>query len=66
VVNGETGIVCEEESVRCLADAIERFLADPVFRDRCGANARMRYVRLYSPEVVRPVWERFFLLGQVN
>ncbi len=66
VVNEETGIVCEEESSRCLSDAIERFLADTGFRDGCGNNARIRYERLYSPAVVRPVWERFFLLGQVN
>jgi glycosyltransferase involved in cell wall biosynthesis len=62
VVNEETGIVCEEESSRCLADAIERFLADPGFRDRCGINARERYKRLYSPEVVRTTWVRFFCM----
>jgi glycosyltransferase involved in cell wall biosynthesis len=62
VLNQETGIVCEEESSHSLARAIERFLADTAFRNRCGTSARERYKRLYSPEVVRTTWVRFFCM----
>jgi glycosyltransferase involved in cell wall biosynthesis len=60
VLNQETGIVCEEESSRSLARAIERFLADPGFRDRCGRRGRERYECVYSSAAVRPSWVRFF------
>ncbi|MFB3916256.1 MAG: glycosyltransferase family 4 protein [Terriglobales bacterium] len=60
VINNETGIVCDEETPECLAAAIQRFLADPEFRDRCGRQARYRYETMYSLEIVRPRWVEFF------
>ena len=60
VVNGQTGIVCEEETPQCLAEAIRRFLGDPMFRENCGKDARIRYETVYSQLKVRPAWVEFF------
>ncbi len=59
VVNGETGIVCDED-VNALAAALDRMLSDTSFRDACGAAAVRRYQQCYSPAVVRSRWLSFF------
>jgi glycosyltransferase involved in cell wall biosynthesis/SAM-dependent methyltransferase len=56
IEDGVTGIVCVEESVEALADAMARFLADPDFRERCGMHARQRYLREYSAARLRQSW----------
>ena len=56
VVHGETGLVCATESAACLAENLETFVADPVFRDSCGRRARLRYQELYSEPIVRRDW----------
>jgi glycosyltransferase involved in cell wall biosynthesis len=56
VVDRETGLVCEVESVQCLADNLEEFIAHPDFRNFCGYNARRRYDEHYSERMVRRDW----------
>ncbi len=56
IEDGVTGIMCEEESVEALANAMALYLGDPEFRERCGRNARERYLREYSPETLRERW----------
>ncbi|MBZ5567103.1 MAG: glycosyltransferase family 4 protein [Acidobacteriia bacterium] len=56
IKDGVTGILCAEETVEALADAIGRFLADPDLRERCGKNARETYLREYSAAKLRGRW----------
>jgi glycosyltransferase involved in cell wall biosynthesis len=63
VVNGETGIVCEEETPECLAAAIGKFLNDAEFRDACGKNARQRYETVYSEAAVLPLQIEYYMTG---
>ena len=60
VVNEKTGLICDESSLS-LGAAIDRFLSDVDFRNRCGRNARQRYEDRYSPQVVQRHWVEFFL-----
>jgi len=59
VLDGETGLICSE-TADSLAAGIDRYLEDRTFRDECGSGALRRYRECYSPEVVRPLWVRFF------
>jgi glycosyltransferase involved in cell wall biosynthesis len=59
VVHEKTGLVCDE-SATSLAAALNRFLTEINFRNRCGGNARRRYEELYSALVVRDRWIQFF------
>ena len=63
VVHEQTGLICDE-SVASLTAALNRFLTDVSFRNRCGDNARRRYDELYSPLVVRDRWIQFFKSGE--
>jgi glycosyltransferase involved in cell wall biosynthesis len=56
IVDGVSGIICPDQSVEALTDAIARFLDDPDFRERCSRNARERYIREYSPARLRGEW----------
>ena len=58
VVHEKTGLVCDE-SAASLAAALNRFLTEINFRNRCGGNARRRYEELYSALVVRDRWIQF-------
>jgi glycosyltransferase involved in cell wall biosynthesis len=58
-VHEKTGLVCDE-SAASLAAALNRFLTEINFRNRCGSNARRRYEGLYSVLVVRDRWIQFF------
>jgi len=60
VIHERTGLVCEE-SPSSMTAAISRFISDSNFRDECAANARARYMRLYSPEVSRERWRDIFI-----
>jgi glycosyltransferase involved in cell wall biosynthesis len=60
VIHEKTGLVCDEESADALAAALERFLRDNVFRDRCGAAGRIRYEENYSDGAIRSRWLDFF------
>jgi glycosyltransferase involved in cell wall biosynthesis len=62
VVHRETGLVCDVESAECLAANLEEFIGQPDLRDLCGRNARLRYDRHYSEEMVRRDW--LHLLGR--
>jgi len=62
VVHRETGLVCDVESAACLAASLEELIGRPDFRDLCGRNAQLRYVRHYSEDIVRRDW--LTLLGQ--
>ncbi|HUB83240.1 MAG TPA: glycosyltransferase family 4 protein [Bryobacteraceae bacterium] len=63
VVHGVTGLVCAEESAKCLAASLEEFLNRPDFRDSCGRNARRRYDERYSEDRVRRGWMRLLAAG---
>jgi glycosyltransferase involved in cell wall biosynthesis len=56
VVHRETGLVCAEESVECLAANLEELVTHPDFRDYCGRNARRRFDKFYSEGPVRRGW----------
>jgi glycosyltransferase involved in cell wall biosynthesis len=56
----ETGLICESETVACLADGIQRFLDDPGLRDACGQAARARFEERYSCAIVRRRWLEYF------
>lgn len=60
VLDGQTGVICEEESVQCLAEALKTFLGDREFHDRCAVNAKKHYELMYAPERVVARWRRFF------
>jgi glycosyltransferase involved in cell wall biosynthesis len=61
VVHRETGLVCDVESAECLAANLEDLISQPDLRDLYGRNARRRYDRHYSEEIVRRDW--LHLLG---
>jgi glycosyltransferase involved in cell wall biosynthesis len=52
----QTGLLCEEESARCLAENIDRLLRDDNFRISCGIEAAKRYLSEYSNERVKSLW----------
>jgi glycosyltransferase involved in cell wall biosynthesis len=58
VVHGETGLICDREDAECLAENLKRFLDDPDFRDRCGAQAKARVDAVYSAQRVSAEWKR--------
>jgi glycosyltransferase involved in cell wall biosynthesis/ubiquinone/menaquinone biosynthesis C-methylase UbiE len=63
IENNVTGIICAEESVDALSEAMARFLADPDFRERCGRHARERYLREYSAARLRGRWLQVLVRG---
>jgi glycosyltransferase involved in cell wall biosynthesis len=60
VVHEWTGLVCDEESVECLARNIERLLSDDELRGRCGKQAKSTYERLCSETRVKSLWLDLF------
>jgi len=62
VIHESTGLVCDEESVECLASNIERLLSDDELRGHCGQQAKSAYERLCSETQVKSLW--LDLLGQ--
>lgn len=61
VRDGETGVVCPEETAESIAGGLRRFLADPAFRERCSTACVAEYARTYAEPVVRSQWRAFFL-----
>jgi glycosyltransferase involved in cell wall biosynthesis len=61
VVHGVTGLICDEESARSLADALTTLLEHPELRDRYGHAARQRYETELAPEMVKQQWLELFL-----
>ena len=57
VVHEKTGLICEESS-SSLTLALNRFLTEPTFREKCGELARERYEQAYSSRVVLPRWRQ--------
>lgn len=60
VVHEETGLVCMDETVACLAEGLRTMLADPALRDRYGKAARRRYEAHLAPPVIRRQWLELF------
>jgi len=56
VRNGETGLVCDDESAGCLASAILRLLQDPLLRNTMSQNARVRFNEISSIDAIREAW----------
>ena len=59
VQHGQSGWVCQEESVDSLACALDTFLSQPVLRDEIARGALKHYQLKYSPAVVVPQWREF-------
>lgn len=59
VQNGQSGWVCQEESVNSLAKTLHMVLSDTALRDEVVNGALKRYREKYSPEVVVPQWREF-------
>jgi glycosyltransferase involved in cell wall biosynthesis len=60
IVDGRTGIVCDEETVSGLASSIERLLGQPELRDQYSRAASLRYQQLYSELPVKNRWLEIF------
>ena len=56
VKDKETGLICEQENVACLAAAIRELLEDPAKRDFYSRNCRQRYQEYYSKEHIQRRW----------
>jgi glycosyltransferase involved in cell wall biosynthesis len=59
VEHGQSGWVCEEESVDSLARALDTLLSGPALRDKIARGALARYQQKYAPAVVMPLWREF-------
>jgi glycosyltransferase involved in cell wall biosynthesis len=51
-----TGLICEEESAECLAEALARLLADPAERNQYGQNCVRRYRERYAKAPILRQW----------
>ena len=51
-VDGETGLVVEPESPRALREAMDRLHRQPALAERLGANARRRFERLFTGQLM--------------
>ena len=51
-VDGETGLVVEPASPAALREAMDRLHQDPELAERLGANARRRFERLFSGQLM--------------
>jgi len=63
VAHRETGLVCDVESVECLAANLEELIGQPDLRDLYGRNARLRYEQHYSEDSVRRDWLHLLAMG---
>jgi glycosyltransferase involved in cell wall biosynthesis/GT2 family glycosyltransferase len=52
VVDGETGIVCEEPTSGAIGKALARLIRDPEFRRSLGGKGRQRYLELFEHDVI--------------
>jgi len=59
VLHEQTGLVCEEETVACLASNIRRFLDDRGLRSCCAESALSRFQHLYFDDAIRTRWLGF-------
>jgi len=59
VLHQQTGLVCGEETVACLASNIRRFLDDRGLRSSCAEVALSRFQQLYFDDAIRTRWLRF-------
>ncbi|MGE5426218.1 MAG: glycosyltransferase [Bacillota bacterium] len=50
-INGETGITIPPRNGRAISDAINNLLGNPVTRETYGAQAQLRYRRLYTEKI---------------
>lgn len=56
ILDGQTGVVCENESVESLALGMETLLDNPDLRNAYSQQANEQYQRLYSQAAVRLGW----------
>jgi glycosyltransferase involved in cell wall biosynthesis len=56
MIHEQTGILCDSENPRALAESIERLLKDKDFRDSCGKSALLRFRKHYSALEVKIRW----------
>jgi glycosyltransferase involved in cell wall biosynthesis len=59
VVQGETGLICTEESAECLASNICRIAGNEKLARQLGDNGRRRFEDLFSAGSIRNKWLRF-------
>jgi len=60
VLDGETGLVCNDETAECLAANLHKLLDDEHLRDRLGSKAQERYQKHYAVDVIRQRWVTYF------
>jgi glycosyltransferase involved in cell wall biosynthesis len=66
VEHDRTGLICEEESAGCLADALARLLSDPEKRDYYSRNCIRRYQDHYSKESIQRQWWELIMPGRAG
>ena len=60
IVDGETGVICRDESVEGLVDGIRKLLSRPQLINLYSLQAANRYQELYSEEPVKRAWLEAF------
>lgn len=56
VRDGETGLICKQETADCLVEKIELLLTDNDLRRRFGSKASALYEKKYSNNLVKSKW----------
>lgn len=60
ILDGKTGIVCENESVESLASSLKKLLENTDLRNTYSRQAREQYQTLYSEAAMRKGWLSLF------
>lgn len=61
VVNDQTGILCPDDRVITLAEAMRSLISDPSRRAAMGKAAHARFVEYCSNDIVHSAWEALFI-----
>lgn len=56
MIDGQTGLICEDEGTLALSSTMNRFLADEEFRNNCGQRARQHYQEKYARSSIKAGW----------
>ncbi len=60
VIDGQTGQLVETGDIASLTTAIQRYVNDPVLRDRHGTKGQERILREFQPESIFLCWAEFY------
>lgn len=64
VINGKTGLLCEDETATCLAENIGRLLSDDELREQCSRGSLLHYQSHYANERARARWLDLFMAAE--